>query len=66
MIELLIAGSFFFASESVEMSFFPSIFVPYPFSLCTESTSYVFSFRMVFFYLVTMGWIFDISFYVRK
>ena len=49
MIELLIAGSFFFASESVEMSFFPSILVPYPFSLCTESTSYVFSFRMVFF-----------------
>ena len=26
-----------------------------------ESTSYVFSFRMVFFYLVTTGWIFDIS-----
>ena len=28
-----------------------------------ESTSYVLSFRMVFFYLVTMGWIFDISLY---
>ena len=26
-----------------------------------ESASYVFSFRMVFFYLVTTGWIFDIS-----
>ena len=26
-----------------------------------EITSYVLSFRMVFFYLVTKGWIFDIS-----
>ena len=26
-----------------------------------ESTSYVLSFQMVFFYLVTTGWIFDIS-----
>ena len=26
-----------------------------------KSTSYVLSFRMVFFYLVTTGWIFDIS-----
>ena len=26
-----------------------------------ESTSYVLSFRMVFFYLVTMCWIFDIN-----
>ena len=26
-----------------------------------ESTSYVISFRMVFFYLVTTGWSFDIS-----
>ena len=34
---------------------FPSIFVPLPFYLCTESTSYVFSFRVVFFYLVTTG-----------
>ena len=31
------------------------------FSHCMESTSYVFSFRIVFFYLVTTGWIFDIS-----
>ena len=29
--------------------------------VCMESTSYVLSFRMVFFYLVTTGWIFDIS-----
>ena len=36
-------------------------FVPLPFSPCMESTSYVLSFRMVFFYLVTTGWIFDIS-----
>ena len=41
--------------------YFPSIFVPFPFSLCMESTSYVFPFRMVFFYLVTTGWIFDIT-----
>ena len=26
-----------------------------------KGTSYVLSFRMVFFYLVTTGWIFDIS-----
>ena len=41
-------------------SFFRVFFVPFPHSLCMESTSYVFSFRMVFFYLVTTGWIFDI------
>ena len=35
--------------------------VPFPLSLCIESTSCVLSFRMVFFYLVTTGWIFDIS-----
>ena len=35
-------------------------------SLYRESTSYVFFFRMVFFYLVTTGWIFYISlYYVR-
>ena len=32
---------------------------------CLESTSYVFPFRMVFFYLVTAGWIFT-SAYVRE
>ena len=41
--------------------FFRVFFVPLPFSLRIESTSYVLSFRMVFFYLVTTGWIFDIS-----
>ena len=50
---------FFFAP--LKMSLFPSIFVPLTFSLCMESKSYVFSFRMVFFYLVTTGWIFDFS-----
>ena len=45
--------------------FFPSVFnVPFPLSLCMESTSYVLSFRMVFFYLVTTGWIFDISLFM--
>ena len=32
-----------------------------PFYLCMESTSNVLSFRMVFLYLVTMGWIFYIN-----
>ena len=45
--------------------FFRVFFVPFPLSLCMESTSYVLSFRMVFFYLVATGWIFDISIYVR-
>ena len=35
--------------------------MPFPLSLGMESKSYVLSFRMVFFYLVTTGWIFDIS-----
>ena len=43
------------------MSLFLSIFVTLPFSVSTESTSCVFPFRMVFFYLVTTGWVFDIS-----
>ena len=51
------------------MLLFPSNFfvVPLPFSLCIlESTSSVFPFRTVFFYLVTTSWIFDIiSAYVR-
>ena len=47
----------------MEMSLFLSIFVSLPFSLfdSMESTSYVFSFRIVFFYLVTTRWIFYIS-----
>ena len=43
---------FFFLSFFVylEISLFPSIFlVSFPLSLCMESTSYVLSFRMVFF-----------------
>ena len=37
--------------------------VPFPLSLCMESTSYVLSFRMVFFlpFFVTTDWIFDAS-----
>ena len=41
--------------------FFRVFFVLFPLSLCMESTSYVLSFRMVFVYLVTTGWILDIS-----
>ena len=45
--------------------FFPFLFIgerhSLPLSLCMERTSYVLSFRMLFFYLVTTGWIFDIS-----
>ena len=41
--------------------FYLFIFVPLSVSACMESASYVLSFRMVFFYLVTTGWIFDIS-----
>ena len=50
-----------FFSPFPEMSLFPSIFCAFPLSPCMESTSYVLSFRMVFFYLVTTGWIFDIN-----
>ena len=38
----------FFPFVSLEVSLFPSTFVQLPFPLCTESTSFVFSFRMVF------------------
>ena len=48
-----------------QMPLFPSSFEPLPFALCMESTSYVFPFRMVFFYLVTTGSIFFTSAYVR-
>ena len=40
---------------------FSEFFVTLPGFFCMESTPYVFSFRMVFFYLVTTGWILDIS-----
>ena len=46
------------------MSLFSSILYHCRFLLLIvwrESTSYVFPFRMVFYYLVTTGWIFDIS-----
>ena len=54
--------SFFFHFIYLEMSLFPRFLLYHslPFSLCMESTSYIFPFRMVFFYLVTTGWIFDI------
>ena len=46
--------------------FFRVFLYNYRFSLCMESTSYVFPLRMVFFYLVTTGWIFlHQSAYVR-
>ena len=50
------------------MSLFSGIFctVTLPFSLCMESTSYAFPFRMVFFYLVTTGWIFGINQLMRE
>ena len=50
---------FYFPFIYLEMSLFRVFSCP-P-SFCMESTSYVLSFRMVFFYLVTTGWIFDIS-----
>ena len=37
------------------------LFVPFPLSLCMQSTSYVLFFRVVCSYLVTTGWIFFIS-----
>ena len=46
---------FFLFPFFLETSLFTSIFVPLPFSLCMESTSHVFLFQMVFFYLVTTG-----------
>ena len=49
---------FFFFGD---VAFYEYFFVLFPLSFCIESTSYVLSFRMVFFYLVTTGWIFDFS-----
>ena len=61
--------SLFFPFVYLELSLFPSIYfisVPFLLPLGIESTSYILSFRMVLFYLVTTGWIFDISLnYVR-
>ena len=44
-----------------DVAFFESFVVPFPLSLCMESTSYVLSFMSVFFYLVTTSWIFDVT-----
>ena len=55
---------FFFCFFGYIAFFSESIFyAPLPFPLCMEleCTLYVLSFRMVFFYLVTTGWIFDVS-----
>ena len=51
---------FFFLLFLWRCRFFRLFFVPSPFSFC-QSTSNFISFRMVFFYLVTTGWIFYIS-----
>ena len=45
----------------LDVDFSECCFVPFPLSLCMRSTPYVLSFRMMFFYLVTTSWIFDIS-----
>ena len=37
------------------------VFVTIEYVVCLDSMLYVLSFRMVFFYLVTTAWIFDIS-----
>ena len=51
----------FSISVSLEMSLFSTLFVPLSFYLCMESTSYVFLFRVLFFYLGIMGCCFYIS-----
>ena len=45
---VLLRFCFFLFLASLEISLFTSIFVPLPFFLCMESTSYVFSSRRVF------------------
>ena len=52
---------FLFSLIYLEMSLFPIIFWYHCRFLCMESTSYVLPFRMVFFDLVTTGWIFYTS-----
>ena len=57
--------SFFFFFGDVAFSEYFCTITVYS-SLSMESRSYVFPFRMMFFYLVTTGWILDISaYYVR-
>ena len=53
--------SFFLPFVYLEMSLFPRIFCTISAFSCMESASYVLFFQIVFFYLVTMGWNFDIS-----
>ena len=48
---------FFFFCLFEDVAFSEYFFVPFPLSLCMDSTSYVLSFRMVFFYFVTTGWV---------
>ena len=52
-----------FVSLEIDVAF-SEYFVPLLSSVCMESTSYLFPFRMVFSYLVTTGWILT-SAYVR-
>ena len=53
---------FYFGLLFGDVSFSEYFVFPLPaFSLCMESTPYVLSFWMVFSYLVTTDWIFDIS-----
>ena len=54
----------FFPFVYLEMSLFPNIFLPFPLFLCMETTSFVLPSRMVFFYPVTTGCIFDISLFM--
>ena len=52
---------FFFSRRVWRCRFFQVFSVQFPLSLRMESTSYVLSFPMAFFYLLTTGWIFYIS-----
>ena len=61
-VAFLVFVSFVFVS--LEVSLFPGIIVPLPFSLCIERASYVFPFLMALFYLVVMSWIFCISLFM--
>ena len=45
---------------SLNISFFPSIFVPFPFRLVWRVRRFVFFFRLMVFCLVTTGWRFSI------
>ena len=56
--QLSVPSCFFF----LDLSFFLSIFVLLPFPLCVYKEYVVrFPFRVMFFYLVTTAWSFDIS-----